>query len=44
MTTFAVWAPEKAVKLRISGADHDMEQADDGWWRLDETAPRAKGR
>jgi maltooligosyltrehalose trehalohydrolase len=35
MTTFGVWAPEKTVKLRISGADHDMERGDDGWWRLD---------
>ncbi|HEV7962284.1 MAG TPA: malto-oligosyltrehalose trehalohydrolase [Actinoplanes sp.] len=35
MTAFEVWAPEKTVKLRIGGADREMERGDDGWWRLD---------
>ena len=35
MTTFDVWAPEKAVKLRLAGTDHEMTRGDDGWWRLD---------
>ncbi|MEV8506123.1 malto-oligosyltrehalose trehalohydrolase [Actinoplanes sp. NPDC051475] len=35
MTLFEVWVPEKTVKLRIDGADRDMERDDDGWWRLD---------
>ena len=35
MTRFAVWAPEKTVRLRVDGADRDMERGEDGWWRLD---------
>jgi maltooligosyltrehalose trehalohydrolase len=35
MTIFEVWAPEKTVRLRWAGGDHDMERDDDGWWRLD---------
>jgi maltooligosyltrehalose trehalohydrolase len=35
MTIFEVWAPDKAVRLRVSGADHEMVRGDDGWWRLD---------
>ncbi|UQU67053.1 malto-oligosyltrehalose trehalohydrolase [Couchioplanes caeruleus] len=35
MSLFEVWVPEKTVKLRIDGADRDMERGDDGWWRLD---------
>ncbi|MET8152322.1 malto-oligosyltrehalose trehalohydrolase [Actinoplanes sp. NPDC049668] len=39
MTRFAVWAPERAVRLRIDGTDREMERGDDGWWRAD--APEA---
>ncbi|GIF13140.1 malto-oligosyltrehalose trehalohydrolase [Actinoplanes teichomyceticus] len=35
MTTFEVWAPEKAPKLRLGDQDRVMEQGDGGWWRLD---------
>jgi maltooligosyltrehalose trehalohydrolase len=35
MTTFEVWVPEKTVKLRLDGRDHDMERGENGWWRLD---------
>ncbi|HET6534413.1 MAG TPA: malto-oligosyltrehalose trehalohydrolase [Actinoplanes sp.] len=35
MTRFAVWAPEKTVKLHLYGTDRDMERGADGWWRLD---------
>jgi maltooligosyltrehalose trehalohydrolase len=35
MTVFRVWAPEKAVKLRIDGQDRDMERGEDGWWHRD---------
>src|SRR4051812_43199965 len=43
MTNFEVWAPEKAVKLRlypespgqVDAEDRDMERGDDGWWRLE---------
>jgi maltooligosyltrehalose trehalohydrolase len=30
---FEVWAPEKAVRLRVDGRDLDMERREDGWWR-----------
>jgi maltooligosyltrehalose trehalohydrolase len=30
---FEVWAPEKAVRLRVDGRDLDMERGEDGWWR-----------
>ncbi|MFI5496115.1 malto-oligosyltrehalose trehalohydrolase [Actinoplanes sp. NPDC051859] len=41
MTLFEVWVPEKTVKLRLGGAERDMERGEDGWWRLDvpEAAP-----
>jgi maltooligosyltrehalose trehalohydrolase len=35
MTRFAVWAPEKTVKLHLGGADRDMQRGADGWWWLD---------
>ncbi|HEU4348575.1 MAG TPA: malto-oligosyltrehalose trehalohydrolase [Actinoplanes sp.] len=35
MTHFEVWGPEKTVKLRLGGRDHEMERGEDGWWRLD---------
>jgi maltooligosyltrehalose trehalohydrolase len=35
MTLFEVWVPEKQVKLRVGGADHEMERGPDGWWRAD---------
>ena len=35
MTVFAVWAPEKTVRLRVDGSDLDMERGADGWWRRD---------
>ncbi|HEX8345465.1 MAG TPA: malto-oligosyltrehalose trehalohydrolase, partial [Actinoplanes sp.] len=35
MTQFEVWVPEKQVKLRVGGADHEMERGADGWWRAD---------
>ena len=35
MTLFTVWVPEKTVRLRLDGTDHDMERGEDGWWRLD---------
>ena len=35
MTVFEVWVPEKTVRLRVDGTDHEMERGDDGWWRLD---------
>jgi maltooligosyltrehalose trehalohydrolase len=35
MTEFAVWAPEKQVRLRVSGAEHEMRRGSDGWWRAD---------
>jgi maltooligosyltrehalose trehalohydrolase len=35
MTIFEVWVPEKTVRLRIDGQDHDMERDEDGWWRAD---------
>jgi maltooligosyltrehalose trehalohydrolase len=34
MTFFEVWVPEKSVRLRVDGTDHEMERGDDGWWRL----------
>jgi maltooligosyltrehalose trehalohydrolase len=35
MTHFEVWAPDKRVRLRTAGSDHDMERRDDGWWQAD---------
>ena len=35
MTLFEVWAPEKTVKLSLTGEDREMVRGDDGWWRLD---------
>jgi maltooligosyltrehalose trehalohydrolase len=37
---FRVWAPEKAVRLRVDGRDLDMEPGNDGWWRLDVPSAR----
>ncbi|MFI7544150.1 malto-oligosyltrehalose trehalohydrolase [Actinoplanes sp. NPDC049599] len=33
MTLFEVWVPEKSVRLRVDGTDHEMERGADGWWR-----------
>ncbi len=35
MTHFRVWAPEKRLRLRVAGAEHDMQRHDDGWWHAD---------
>jgi len=35
MTRFAVWAPQRNVKLRIGGVDREMEAGEDGWWRVE---------
>jgi maltooligosyltrehalose trehalohydrolase len=33
---FQLWAPAAhRVRLRANGADHELDRADDGWWRAD---------
>ena len=31
---FEVWAPEKTVRLLVSGQDREMARDEHGWWRL----------
>ncbi|NLE78799.1 MAG: malto-oligosyltrehalose trehalohydrolase, partial [Rhodococcus sp.] len=39
MHTFEVWAPIAGnVHVHVDGALHDMDRADDGWWRADTPA------
>ncbi|MBV9314898.1 MAG: malto-oligosyltrehalose trehalohydrolase [Pseudonocardia sp.] len=36
MAEFAVWAPKRArVRIELDGANHELRQADGGWWRAE---------
>jgi maltooligosyltrehalose trehalohydrolase len=36
VTDFQVWAPGRdRVRIQVEGSTHELDRADDGWWRID---------